>query len=117
MNNPFKPYLHKITIYALNICIPAKFVKEIKNHQKFWYCKRCHNQVNSRNTEHCNDSLMRELEIFSIEKLGLHEINEMESRAISDFQNRMQLINFIEMHYGNIQCNEPLSVISIKSNP
>ena len=116
MNNPFKPYLHKISNYQILISIPLKFVKDIKK-GKFWYCKRCHKQVSSKNEEHCDKSIIHELEILNIEKLGLHEINEGESRAIFNFENRTQMINFIEMHYGNIQCNEPLSVISIKSNP
>ena len=114
MSNPLKPYLGGITD-KIQICIPAKFVNDIKN-GKFWYCKRCYEQVSSRNENHCNDRL-NELEIFEIEKLSLHEISEREASKIFNFNNRKQLINFIEMYYGDIKCNEPLSIISIKRNP
>lgn len=115
MNNPFKPYIHKI-FGKTRIYIPTKFVSDIKRQQKFWYCKRCYKQVSSKNTEHCNDSLMRELEIFDIEKIGLHEINEGEARWLA-FQNRREMINFIEVSYGWVMCNEQFSLILIKHNP
>lgn len=116
MDNPFKPYLKLGSYCKTQILVPARVVNDIKKQQKFWYCKKCDKPVIGRNTEHCNTSLMCELEIFGIEKLGLHEISEGEVRKMSEFSNRMQLINFIEMNYGWIKCNEQLLLILIKQN-
>src|SRR3990167_10999988 len=116
----FKPYLdemhkHKYNPINFRLCIPKKLCDSIKKGDTVYICPKCALPMESYEEYHCiKGSSNIKINIVNIENWFLTEINNKEANRIhftDRFGDRRQLINFLEFHYGNVQCNEPLLII------
>ena len=117
-NRLFEPYLKEINnarFRADNIwfCIPKKLGDSIKEGTTMYICPKCAESMQIKNLEHCTKSSNVTINITRIENWFLTEINNKETNKIN-FRDRQHLINFLEINYGNIQCNESLLLIGAK---
>ena len=117
-NQLFKPYIREINNKRFRIdkfwlCIPKKLCDSIKEGTTIYLCPRCAKSIPTKDTEHCTKASNVVINITKIENWFLTEINNKEASKIN-FQDRTHLINFLEMNYGYVQCNELLLLIEAK---